>query len=192
LVPISCLDVALQVDETSGLPLVISFAEDSKMNETSGLRVSFDVGCYQHSVAIGLADGILPDEFELSHDPVGFDRLFERIERLCERRGNMVSVAMEGYNGCERPLETLACAHGCRLYNISNLQLARFKAIFPAAARTDRIDARRGLGLFQLRERIPTARGVLQEVQGVPLENEKLKRLTRRRKGCWWRSEAAS
>ena len=69
------------------------------MNETSGLRVSVDVGCYQHSVAVGLVDGTLLDEFELSHDPAGFDRFFKRIDGLCERHGNMVSVAMEGYNG---------------------------------------------------------------------------------------------
>ena len=152
------------------------------MNETSGLRVSVDVGCYQHSVAVGQADGTLLEEFELSHDPAGFDRFFERIDRLRERHGSAVSVAMEGYNGWARPLDTLVRTHGYRLYNINNLKLARFKEIFPAAAKTDRIDARRGLELFQLRDQIPTARGVLQEVQGVPLENEKLKRLTRRRR----------
>ena len=152
------------------------------MNETTGLRVSVDVGCYQHSVAVGLSDGTLLDEFELLHDPAGFDRFFERIDRLRDRHGSTVSVAMEGYNGWARPLDTLVRTHGYRLYNINNLKLARFKEIFPAAAKTDRIDARRGLELFQLREQISTARGVLQEVQGVPLENEKLKRLTRRRR----------
>ena len=55
------------------------------MNETSGLRVSVDVGCYQHSVAFGLSDGTLLAEFELSHEPAGFDRFFERIDRLRER-----------------------------------------------------------------------------------------------------------
>ena len=52
----------------------------------------------------------------------------------------------------------------------------------PAAAKTDRIDARKRLELFQLREHFPMARGVLQEIQAVPLENEKLKRLTHRRR----------
>jgi len=41
------------------------------MSDTSGLRVSVDVGCYRHSVAVGLADGTLLDEFELAHDPTG-------------------------------------------------------------------------------------------------------------------------
>lgn len=152
------------------------------MDKATGLRVSIDVGCYQHSVAIGLADGTLLDEFELAHDPTGFDQFFERIERHCQQHGSAVSVAMEGYNGWARPLDTLVRTRGYRLFNINNLKLARFKEIFPSAAKTDRIDARRGLELFQLREQIPTAKGVLQEVQGVPLENEKLKRLTRRRR----------
>ncbi|MEX0803167.1 MAG: hypothetical protein WD688_07615, partial [Candidatus Binatia bacterium] len=34
---------------------------------------------------------------------------------------------------------------GYRLYNINNLKLARFKEIFPGAANSVRIDARKGL-----------------------------------------------
>ena len=96
-----------------------------------------------------------------------------------------VSVAMEGYNGWARPLDTLVRARGYRLFSINNLKLARFKEIFPAVAETDRIDARKDLerlALFQLREHFSMAHGVLQEIQAVPLENEKLKRLTRRRR----------
>lgn len=62
------------------------------------------------------------------------------------------------------------------------LQLARFKEIFPAAAKNDRIDARKGLELFQLCDHLPVARGVLQEVAATPLGNDQLKRLTRRRR----------
>jgi hypothetical protein len=54
-------------------------------------------------------------------------------------------VAMEGYTGYARPLDSLIRARGYRLYNINNLKLARFKEIFPGAAKTDRIDARKGL-----------------------------------------------
>lgn len=152
------------------------------METISELRVSIDVGCYHHSVAVGLPNGTLLEEFELAHGQEGFDRFFERINRLQQRHGGEVSVAMEGYNGWARPLDTLVRARGYRLFNINNLKLARFKEIFPAAAKTDRIDARKGLELFQLREHFPMARGVLQEIQAVPLENEKLKRLTRRRR----------
>jgi len=69
-----------------------------------------------------------------------------------------------------------------QLYNINNLKLARFKEIFPAAAKTDTIDARKALELFQLRDHLKSARGVLQEVQAIPVENAILKRLTRRRR----------
>jgi hypothetical protein len=69
-----------------------------------------------------------------------------------------------------------------RLYNINNLKLARFKEIFPGAAKTDVIDARKGLELFQLSDHLPLAKGVLQEVWGTPEGNEKLKCLTRRRR----------
>jgi len=69
-----------------------------------------------------------------------------------------------------------------RLYNINNLQLARFKEIFPGAAKTDALDARKGLELFQLRDHLPLAKDVLQEVATTPEENDILKRLTRRRR----------
>ena len=71
---------------------------------------------------------------------------------------------------------------GYRLYNINNLKLARFKEIFPGAAKSDRIDARKGLELFQLSDQLSLAKEVLQEVRGTPEENEVLKRLTRRRR----------
>ena len=89
---------------------------------------------------------------------------------------------MEGYNGYARPLDGMVRQRGYRLYNINNLKLARFKEIFPGAAKKDRIDARKGLELFQLSDHLPLAKEVLQEVRGTPKENEVLKRLTRRRR----------
>ncbi|MGH7796827.1 MAG: IS110 family transposase [Candidatus Binatia bacterium] len=93
-----------------------------------------------------------------------------------------VAVAMEGYNGYARPLDGLVRERGYRLYNLNNLKFARFKEIFPGAAKSDRIDARKGLELFQLSDHLPLAKEVLQEVTGTPPENEVLKRLTRRRR----------
>jgi len=152
------------------------------MGTNSDLRVSIDVGCYRHSVAIGLPGGELLEEFDLAHGPEGFDQFFGRVDKLQHHYGGSVLVAMEGYNGWARPLDTLVRAHGYRLFNINNLKLARFKEIFPAAAKTDRIDARKGLELFQLRDHFPTARDVLQEIAATPLVNDKLKQLTRRRR----------
>ena len=148
----------------------------------SEIRVSVDVGCYAHSVAIGLSGGELVEEFEIDHSPEGFCRFFDRIERQESRYGFPVSVAMEGYNGYARPLDRLVRAHDYRLFNINNVKLARFKEIFPGAAKTDRIDARKGLELFQLQDFLPAAKGVLQEVAAVSEENDLLKRLTRRRR----------
>ena len=62
---------------------------------------------------------------------------------------------MEGYNGHARPLDSLVRERGYRLYNLNNLKFARFKEIFPGAAKSDRIDARKGLELFQLSDHLP-------------------------------------
>jgi hypothetical protein len=120
------------------------------MTTLSDIRVSVDVGCHRHHVAIGLPDGQVLDEFDVAHGPEGFTRFFQRIEACQPRYGGTVSVAMEGYNGWVRPLDTLVQSHGYRLFNINNPKLARFKEIFPGAAKNDRIDARKGLELFQL------------------------------------------
>lgn len=152
------------------------------MTTTSDIRVSVDVGSRRHSVAIGLPSGQILDEFDMDHRPEGFNLFFQRIEDCQQRYGGEVSVAMEGYNGWARPLDTMVRSHGYRLFNINNLKLARFKEIFPAAAKSDRIDARKGLELFQLREHLPMAKQAIQEVVATPHENGMLKRLTRRRR----------
>jgi len=141
-----------------------------------------DVGCRRHSVAVGLSDGQVLEEFEIRHRREGFQEFFSRIEKHQKAQGCKVAVAMEGYNGYARPLDSLVRQRGYRLYNINNMKLARFKEIFPGAAKKDRIDARKGLELFQLRDHLPLAKDVLQEVTGSPQENEILKRLTRRRR----------
>ena len=132
------------------------------------LRVSVDVGSRRHSVAIGLSDGQVLEEFEITHRPEGFQEFFSRIERHQKAKGCGVAVAMEGYNGYARPLDSLVRQRAYRLYNINNLKLARFKEIFPGAAKKDRIDARKGLELFQLRDHLPLAKEVLQEVREQP------------------------
>jgi transposase len=156
--------------------------ETSIMTITSDIRVSVDVGCHRHSVAIGLPGGKVLEEFEIEHHPEGFESFFDRIDRHRKYYGGSVSVAMEGYNGWARPLDTLVRSHGYRLFNINNLKLARFKEIFPAAAKSDSIDARKGLELFQLCDHLPLAKGVLQEVVATSKENDILKRLSRRRR----------
>jgi transposase len=146
------------------------------------LRVSVDIGFRRHSVAMGLSSGEVLEEFEIDHRPEGFQEFFSRIEKQRKTKNLAVAVAMEGYNGHARPLDSLVRERGYRLYNLNNLKFARFKEIFPGAAKSDRIDARKGLELFQLSDHLPLAKEVLQEVTGTPPGNEILKRLTRRRR----------
>lgn len=146
------------------------------------LRVAVDVGCHKHRVAVGLSDGGLIDEFDIAHDAAGLSLFFQRVGLHEREHGVPVAVAMEGYNGYARPLDRQVLERGYRLYNVNNLKLARYKEIFPAPAKTDAIDARRMLELFQFRDRVPQAREVLQEVGPVPIKHEQLKALTRWRK----------
>ena len=146
------------------------------------LRVGIDVGGHRHSVAAGLSDGTFLEDFEIDHDGAGFQAFFSRIEALAGVHGAVPAIAMEGYNGHARPLDRLVLERGWRLFNVNNLKLARFKEIFPAAAKTDRLDARKALELFQIGDHLPLARQVLQEVVAPPEENRILKRLSRRRR----------
>jgi transposase len=151
-------------------------------NHSQELHVSIDVGCYQHDISVGLADGAFLGRFEINHDKVGFAEFFDQIEQYKTQSNGDVSVAMEGYNGHARPLDRMIQAKHYRLLNINNLKLARFKEIFPSPAKTDLIDSRKGLELFQLQQTLPLAKNVLQEVCPIPQVNQELKRLTRRRK----------
>lgn len=146
------------------------------------LRVSVDVGCRTHHVAIGLSTGDLLEEFAIPHGSEGFQQFFSRIEKHRKQYGCSVAVAMEGFNGHARPLDSMVLTRNWRLFNINNLKFARFKEIFPGAAKTDAIDARKGLELFQLQDSLPTAKDVLQEVAAVPVAHQILKRITRRRR----------
>jgi transposase len=146
------------------------------------VRVSVDIGCHQHRVAIGLSSGEVLEECDIAHQAEGFDHFFARIATYEQQYACSVAVAMEGFNGYARPLDTMIRARDYRLYNMNNLKLARFKEIFPGAAKTDALDARKGLALFQLRDPLPLAKDVLQEVAATPEENDILKRLTRRRR----------
>lgn len=148
----------------------------------SQLRVGVDVGCHAHLVGIADPGGSILEEFDISHSEAGFQEFFRRVEVQRAALGFPVAVAMEGYNGYARPLDRLVQERGYRLFNVNNLKLARFKEVFPGAAKTDPIDARKILELFHLREQLPMAKDVLQEVLPAPEVNEKLKRISRRRR----------
>lgn len=146
------------------------------------LCVGIDVGCKAHRVGIARPNGLVLEEFDISHSDAGFQEFFRRVEQQKERLSLPVAVAMEGFNGYARPLDRLVQEKGYRLFNVNNLKLARFKEVFPGAAKTDPIDTRKILELFHLRDRLPLAKHALQEVVEAPAVNEKLKRLSRRRR----------
>jgi transposase len=146
------------------------------------IQVSVDIGSVNHNVAVGLSTGELLEEFAIAHKPDGFRQFFSKIEAHEHRYQCEVKVAMEGYNGYARPLDSMVRARSWRLFNVNNLKLARFKEIFPGAAKTDALDARKGLELFQLQEHLALAKDVLQEVGAIPHENAVLKRFSRRRR----------
>ena len=146
------------------------------------LCIGIDVGCKAHRVGIASPDGSILEEFDISHTDAGFQEFFRRVEERRNQLALPVAVAMEGYNGYARPLDRLVQEKGYRLFNVNNLKLARFKEVFPGAAKTDPIDTRKILELFRLKDQLPMAKDAIQEVVSVPFVNEKLKRLSRRRR----------
>lgn len=146
------------------------------------LQIGIDVGSLNHSVAINDGNGKIIREFEISHTQKGFDEFFAIIAKEAKQRDARVSIAMEGHNGWARPLDGLILQQGYRLYNVNNVKLARFKEIFPGAAKTDAIDARKIVELFSLQKYLPVAKKVLQEIEVSDSINIQLKKLTRRRK----------
>ncbi len=107
------------------------------------------------------------EEFEISHTAAGFGDFFARIEGHAKGHPYPIAVAKEGYNGHDRPLDSLVKARRWRLCNVNNLKQARFKEIFPAAAKSDRIDSAKTLELFQLRDHLPMAGDVPQEIMAI-------------------------
>jgi len=146
------------------------------------LNVGIDVGSVNHAVAISDDRGNILKEFEITHTSKGFTSFFKIIEEVSHSYHATVSIAMEGYNGWARPLDGLIQERGYKLYNVNNVKLARFKEIFPGAAKTDQIDARKIVELFSLQKHLPASKKVLQEIKPFDDINSKLKKLTRRRK----------
>jgi len=146
------------------------------------LQIGIDVGSINHAVAISDGFGNILNEFEITHTKKGFDYFFKIVEDEANKRESTIIIAMEGYNGWARPFDSLILKKGYKLYNVNNVKLARFKEIFPAAAKTDVIDARKIVELFSLQKHLPLAKKVLQEITVPDDCNAQLKKLTRRRK----------
>lgn len=151
---------------------------------SSKILVCVDVGCRNHHVAIGISS---PDNlkrlenFPVKHTPEDIDFFFKRLDELKQTHQLPVHVAMEGYNGYARPIDTYVLEHGHRLFNLNNIQLANYKKLVRKRAKTDPVDASKMLELFRFHETNTSESIVIQEVFEVDDVNAKLKRLTRRR-----------
>jgi transposase len=146
------------------------------------LRVCMDIGSQSHQVAIGLSSGEILEEFGMSHTPADIQLFLNKLESYQEAHHLPVVVAMESYNGHARPIDQHVLKKGYRLMNVNNHKLAQFKKVFPGASKSDVIDTRKMFELFTMQDCLPLAKNVLQEVVRSPEVNEKLKRITRRRR----------
>lgn len=143
------------------------------------IRVCLDVGCYEHHASVGLSDGQFLESFTIRHEKRGFNQFFSPLKKHEEQYPLPISIVMEDFNGHARPLDQLINKSDYRLFNVNNLKLRRYKEIFPSPGKSDAIDSRKGLELFQLKDHLPLAGDVLQEVAAVPSNHQQLKRLTR-------------
>lgn len=152
------------------------------MSDAFEIRVCMDIGSQSHQVAIGLSTGKILEEFCISHTPHDIQLFFKKIEQYEKQHQLPVVVAMESYNGHARPIDKEVIKKGYKLININNHKLAQFKKVFPGASKSDLVDTRKMFELFTLQDHLPLAKNALQEVVVVPEVNEKLKRITRRRR----------
>jgi transposase len=141
-----------------------------------------DIGSQTHRVAIGLSNGEILEEFGMSHTPDDIDFFFNKVEKYKKRYQLPVVVAMESYNGHARPIDKYVLNKGYKLLNVNNHKLAQFKKVFPGASKNDVVDTQKMFELFTLQDHLPLAKNVLQPVIELPEVNEKLKRITRRRR----------
>ena len=146
------------------------------------LAVAIDVGSRRHRVGVETPGEGIVEEFEIDHDRAGFEEFFRRVEKQRDRTGLPVVVAMEGRGGWARPLDGMVLDRGYELLNVNNLKLARFKEIFPSPAKSDSIDTRKMLELMRMRYQLSMSRNVLERVVRADEVNQRLKRLTRRRR----------
>lgn len=158
------------------------FDSSNTMSEAYEIRVCMDIGSQSHQVAIGLSTGKILEEFDVLHTPQDIQLFFDKIERYKKQHQLPVVVAMESYNGHARPIDKYVLNKGYKLININNHKLAQFKKVFPGASKSDVIDTRKMFELFTLQDHLPLAKNALRSVVQIPEINEKLKRITRRRR----------
>lgn len=154
----------------------------SKVVLTDEIRVCMDVGSAEHYVAIGFASGKRIQDIVLKHEAREINQFFGKIEKIQQKYNLPVVFAMEGYNGHIRPIDKQILEKGYKLYSVNHLHLARYRELFPAPAKTDRLDAWKIYEFISQKDNPVLKKTAVQEVFEVPEENEKLKCLSRRRR----------
>jgi transposase len=150
------------------------------MPKQGGLQVSMDVGSRSHWVVIGRRGRGL-ESFQVEHTGPGFEGFFERVERQ-RRCGEQVLVLAEGSGGWLRPLDGLMQQRGYRLWQINQCKAARFRETFSGPAKTDRLDAERGLQLLELRRHWAGPGTVCEPVRRAGPVHRHVRALTQRRR----------
>ena len=70
------------------------------------IRVAIDIGSRCHRVAIGTSEGQVLEEFDLAHTALVFQDFSRRVMVHARHWKRPVVVAMEGFNGHARPLDS--------------------------------------------------------------------------------------
>ena len=140
---------------------------------SEALYVGIDV-CEAH---LDVATSPAAKQWQFSNDARGIRALVKQTARL-----KPVLVVMESTGGCEVGAAAALAVADLPVAVINPRQVRDFGRSRGILAKTDAIDTRKILQLFVLKEHLPMAKDALQEVVAGPAVNEKLKRLSRRRR----------
>lgn len=150
------------------------------MAKQDRLQVSVDVGSESHWVQVG-RQGRPIEAFQVVHTAPGFEQFFRKVEQH-RQPGEKVVVLTEGSGNGLRPLDGRIQKRGYQLLQINYCKAARFREACAGPAKTDQLDAARGLQLLQLQHHWSEEGTVCEPVQPVAEAERQLRALTQRRR----------
>ena len=86
------------------------------------------MGCYQHDVSVGLANGQYLGCFKINDNKARFADFFEKIEHHKIQSNSVVSVAMEGYICHARPFDRMIQSR-YHLLNIKSFEVYNYRQV---------------------------------------------------------------
>lgn len=150
------------------------------MAKQDRLQVSVDVGNQTHWVQVGRRGRPL-QSFPVAHTAAGFEQFFGRVEGH-RQEGEKVLVLAEGSGGWLRPLDRLIQQRGYQLLQVNHCKAAHFREAFAGPAKTDQLDAARGLQLLELQQHWGEPGTVCEPVHWAGESERRLRALTQRRR----------